>query len=80
MEGFICVQHCLINYSNCFCLGVGQCNTFFVPKKPGRYEVTLSNATDVITNTVEIEVLGNNLITFVQTDKPIYKPGQKGEK
>ena len=57
--------------------GESQCNTLQVPATPGTYEV-LINETDIFA-TSQVQVLGSNLITFVQTDKPIYKPGQKGE-
>ena len=62
-----------------FVTGESQCNTFRVPGMPGRYEVRLLDGNDTLA-TSEVEVLGNNLITFVQTDKPIYKPGDKGER
>nr|KAG5694345.1 hypothetical protein BaRGS_035213 [Batillaria attramentaria] len=66
-----------VEYKHTYINGESQCNTFQVPSQPGKYEVQLQNETDVFTVS-EVEVQGKNLITFVQTDKPIYKPGQTG--
>lgn len=64
-----------VEYKHTYVNGESQCNTFQVPAKPGTYEVQLQNETDVFTVS-KVKVEGKNLITFVQTDKPIYKPGQ----
>ena len=58
--------------------GLSKCETFPVPSEPGTYEVALKNSTDVISDIREIEVKSGNLITFIQTDKPIYRPGESG--
>lgn len=46
---------------------------------PGKYDVILFNETSAISKAFEVQIQKNNLITLVQTDKPIYKPGQLGE-
>ncbi|XP_076465640.1 alpha-2-macroglobulin-like protein 1 isoform X2 [Babylonia areolata] len=66
----------IFTYTHTYINGQSQCKSFQVPSRPGRYEVSLQNETDTFA-TSEVTVLGNNLITFVQTDKPMYKPGQK---
>ncbi|GFN91729.1 alpha-2-macroglobulin-like protein [Plakobranchus ocellatus] len=62
--------------SNVFTIAELHCQDFPVPP-PGVYEVILSNSTDILHDPVKVTVLGNKFITLVQTDKPIYKPGQK---
>ncbi|XP_071089780.1 alpha-2-macroglobulin-like protein 1 isoform X1 [Haliotis cracherodii] len=56
-----------------------QCLKFNVPTQTGEYDVVLRNDTSTIeaTGTTEVEVKTENIITLVQTDKPIYKPGQR---
>ncbi|XP_067665112.1 alpha-2-macroglobulin-like protein 1 isoform X2 [Haliotis asinina] len=56
-----------------------QCLKFKVPIETGEYSVLLRNDTSTIeaTGTTEVEVKTENLITLVQTDKPVYKPGQR---
>ncbi|XP_070176474.1 alpha-2-macroglobulin-like protein 1 isoform X1 [Littorina saxatilis] len=62
-------------FTHTYVNGESQCNTFTVPNEPGTYEVNLQDDTRTLA-TSQVQVLGNNLITFVQTDKPMYKPGQ----
>ncbi|GFO36086.1 alpha-2-macroglobulin-like protein [Plakobranchus ocellatus] len=59
-----------------FTIGEQKCLKFPVPP-PGDYKVKLTNSTDNLHDPVKVTVLDNKLITLVQTDKPIYKPGQK---
>ncbi|XP_005104186.2 alpha-2-macroglobulin [Aplysia californica] len=56
--------------------GVQKCTSFRVPEQ-GEYELLLSNETDILHDSVEVSVLEDKPITLVQTDKPMYKPGQK---
>ncbi|CAL1538258.1 unnamed protein product [Lymnaea stagnalis] len=52
-----------------------KCKKFQVPES-GAYKLLLSNETGTIQEPVDITVQASKLITFVQTDKPMYKPGQ----
>ncbi|XP_050400640.1 alpha-1-macroglobulin isoform X3 [Patella vulgata] len=54
----------------------GGCEEFAIPNKVGTYTVSLVHD-DKLLQEMEVEVRGQNLITFIQTDKPMYKPGQK---
>ncbi|XP_025078478.1 murinoglobulin-1-like isoform X5 [Pomacea canaliculata] len=56
--------------------GVSQCRDFDVMTYPGKYDVILFNETSAISKAFEVQIQKNNLITLVQTDKPIFKPGQ----
>ncbi|GFN83078.1 alpha-2-macroglobulin-like protein [Plakobranchus ocellatus] len=63
-------------FKNVFTLGRLHCVKFMVPP-PGHYKVILSNNTGTLHDPVKIIVLDNKLISLVQTDKSVYKPGQK---
>ncbi|RUS82883.1 hypothetical protein EGW08_009348 [Elysia chlorotica] len=58
-----------------YTVGEQTCRDFSVPP-PGDYELLLTNATDILHDAVKVTVLDNKFITLVQTDKPMYKPGQ----
>jgi hypothetical protein len=59
-----------------FHVGKQKCSKFLVPAA-GKYKLSLTNETDVMQNDVAVTIFGEKLITLIQTDKPIYKPGQK---
>ncbi|CAG5115610.1 unnamed protein product, partial [Candidula unifasciata] len=59
-----------------FPVGKHKCKKFQVPK-PDEYSLLLANDDGVMHDEVAVSVLGDKLLTLVQTDKPIYKPGQK---
>ncbi|GFO49784.1 alpha-2-macroglobulin-like protein [Plakobranchus ocellatus] len=59
-----------------FTIGRLHCEDFMVPP-PGHYKVILSNYTGNLHDPVKVIVLDNKLISLVQTDKSVYKPGQK---
>ena len=64
------------------------CHKFKVPDRNGRLSLTLATETsktdEGITtemyreDNTEVEIHASSLETFVQTDKPIYKPGETG--
>ena len=64
------------------------CHKFKVPDRNGRLSLTLaietSKTDEGITtemyreDNTEVEIHASSLETFVQTDKPIYKPGETG--
>lgn len=60
---------------NLFVVGQQTCRDFTPPAK-GDYELLLSNDTDILHDAVKVTVLPSNSLTLVQTDKPMYKPGQ----
>ncbi|GFS07416.1 alpha-2-macroglobulin-like protein [Elysia marginata] len=60
---------------NLYVIGQQTCREFPVPAA-GDYELLLSNATDILHDAVKVTVLPKNILTLVQTDKPMYKPGQ----
>ncbi|BFZ02236.1 hypothetical protein BsWGS_05276 [Bradybaena similaris] len=59
-----------------FPIGKHKCRKFQVPK-PDDYTLVLSSENGVMHNQTTISVFGEKLLTLVQTDKPVYKPGQK---
>ncbi|KAH9505790.1 hypothetical protein Btru_055818 [Bulinus truncatus] len=61
--------------------GQQKCNKFEVPAE-GEYILVLTTPSIeehpiILHNSTTIKVYGSKLVTFVQTDKPMYKPGQK---
>lgn len=64
-----------LTISDIYTDGEQKCKKFKVPEQ-GVYKLVLSNDTDIIQEPVNITVHGSKLVTFVQTDKPMYKPGQ----
>ena len=57
--------------------GQQSCRDFSVPP-PGEYRLLVTNSTAILHDAVKVTVLDSKIITLVQTDKPMYKPGQKG--
>ena len=56
-----------------------MCDSFMVPEKDGEFfvEATIAiNGDALFTDTFQISIRTPDLITLVQTDKPIYKPGE----
>ncbi|KAK3743044.1 hypothetical protein RRG08_063910 [Elysia crispata] len=56
--------------------GQQSCRDFSVPP-PGEYRLLVTNSTAILHDAVKVTVLDSKIITLVQTDKPMYKPGQK---
>ena len=58
-----------------------MCDNFMVPEKDGKFfvEATIAiNGDTLFTDTFQITIRKLDLITLVQTDKPIYKPKETG--
>ncbi|KAL5004353.1 hypothetical protein ScPMuIL_017809, partial [Solemya velum] len=56
-----------------------KCFEFPVPKEATKYSVSLSMMTndgEEVFHSSEVEVRSSSLLTLIQTDKPMYKPGQ----
>ncbi|KAL5004830.1 hypothetical protein ScPMuIL_018286 [Solemya velum] len=56
-----------------------KCFEFPVPKDATKYSVSLSmmtNDQEEVFHSSEVEVRSSSLLTLIQTDKPMYKPGQ----
>ncbi|GFO36282.1 alpha-2-macroglobulin-like protein [Plakobranchus ocellatus] len=58
-------------------IGRLHCKEHLLPS-PGDYKFTLSNVTGNLHDPVKITLL-DSTVTLIQTDKPIYRPGEKGE-
>ena len=64
-----------------FFLDWSKCNDFTAPDKEGTFRLTARvsvNDDDILVESTEVRIKKLQLITLVQTDKPIYKPGQTG--
>ena len=69
------------------CAGEGRCIEFPVPEDMETSSVMLTVAASSLTSSVDyrfmdsvdVEIMQKGLLTFIQTDKPQYKPGQTGD-
>ncbi|XP_059165523.1 alpha-1-macroglobulin-like isoform X2 [Physella acuta] len=52
------------------------CRSFSAPP-PGDYELQLYKGNNSLNTPLKVTVFSDKIITLVQTDKPVYKPGQK---
>lgn len=68
-------------------LGKHECFTWRLPDHvtPGPCEITVSGRDDddedgyMFTDSKEVQVVDTHQITFIQTDRPVYRPGDIGE-
>ncbi|GFO17821.1 alpha-2-macroglobulin-like protein [Plakobranchus ocellatus] len=58
-----------------FDVGQMHCDTLSLPP-PGDYKIVLRNETGNLHEPVKITLL-DSTVTLIQTDKPVYKPGEK---
>ena len=58
-----------------------KCDELTVPDETGTFRVKARVSVDdddIIEETTDVRIKKPDLITLIQTDKPIYKPGQTG--
>lgn len=76
----------IVKYYSTLVTGKGRCFDFRVPYISAGEAKLCLNGTSVDSDDYvfsackTVLIKQNSLMTFIQTDKPIYKPGQKGEK